>query len=83
MWVACLKISWEGDRWGLRLCSGSSLFRFVQFEDVPCSVEIDDVSVDDHLVLAGVWWNMVQIFNGVSLGSKCVNEKVYVYHMAG
>jgi hypothetical protein len=67
----------------LWLCFGSSLFHFVQLEDVPCPVEIDDGAVDDHLVLASVWRNVVQIFNGVALSPKRLNDKVDVYHMSG
>jgi hypothetical protein len=59
------------------------LFRFVEFEDVPCTVEIDDGAVEDHLVLASIWRNVVQIFDGVAAGLKRMNEKVDVYHMAG
>jgi hypothetical protein len=59
------------------------LLRFlVQLEDVPCSFEIDGGSVDDHLVFAGVLWNVVYIFHEVAVGSKCIHDKVDVYHHA-
>jgi hypothetical protein len=57
--------------------------RAIEFEDVPCSFEIDDLSVDDHLVFSGVGRDGVYIFNFVSVGAKRIDDKVDVYHMAG
>jgi hypothetical protein len=65
------------------LCLGWSLLRLVQIEDAPCSVEIDDSTVDDHLVFAGVRRNVVKIFNGVAVSPQFPNDEVDVYHMAG
>lgn len=52
----------------------------IELEDVPCSVEINDGSVDDHLVLTGIWRNVVEIFHRVTVGSKLMDDKVDVYH---
>lgn len=60
--------------------SGLSRFRFIQLKDAPCSIEIDDVSVDDHLVFARIWRNAMHIFYDVPLSPKCLNEKVDVDH---
>jgi hypothetical protein len=55
----------------------------VQFENVSCSFEIDDVSINGHLVFAGVWINIMRTFNGVTVVPQFPNDEVDVYHMAG
>ncbi len=48
---------------------------------MPCSFEIDDLSVDDHLVFSGVGWDVVHIFNFVAVGAKRIDDEVDVYHV--
>ena len=45
----------------------SSSLGFVQLEDVPCTLQVDGVSVHGHGVLAGVRRDVVHIFHGVSV----------------
>jgi hypothetical protein len=63
------------------LCLGRSCFRLIQLKDLTCSFEIDDGPVDDHLVFAGVWRNVMQIFNGVTVSPQLSNDEVDIYHM--
>ncbi len=65
----------------LGLHSTRSLLCIVNLEDASCSIQIDDGSIDDHLVLSGIGWDGVHIFNVVSVGSKSIDEEVDVYHI--
>jgi hypothetical protein len=62
---------------------GASSLRLVQLKDLPCPIEIDDVSVDDHLVFAGVVRNVVHVFDGVAEGAQLPKDKIDIYHTAG
>jgi len=59
---------------------GRGLFLFgVEFEDVAGFVEVEEVSVDDELPLAGVGRDLVDAFDGVTAVSKLFDEKIDVY----
>ena len=62
------------------LAEGRGLFLFgVELEDVAGFVEVEEVSVDDELPLAGVGRDLVDAFDGVTAVSKLFDEKIDVY----
>ena len=62
---------------------GEDLFAFafgVELEDSSSLVEVEEVSVDDKLPPACVGRGLVDAFDGVTLVSKLLDEKIDVYH---
>lgn len=48
--------------------------RRVQLKDASRLIEIDYVAVNNHLVLASIWSNAMQIFNGMAAGTQFPNN---------
>jgi hypothetical protein len=66
------RLKWSGEAGGL--------FSFgIELQDVPGFFEVEEVSVDDELPVAGVGRHLVDAFDGVTAVSKLFDEKIDVY----
>jgi hypothetical protein len=56
------------------------LFGFVCFEEGSGLFEVEKVSVNDHLVFAGVFRDVDDVLNCMALVSQGGDEKIDIYH---
>jgi hypothetical protein len=65
---------------GSEASTTKQLLRFVFFEEGSGLFQVEEVSVDGHLVAAGVFRNGDDVLDTMAFASEGFNEKIDIYH---